>query len=60
MNPDQSPTSHREQTLPVEITPEEIGLCAYVIWEREGRPEGHDVDHWLEAEAQLREMRARG
>jgi Protein of unknown function (DUF2934) len=26
---------------------------AYAIWEREGRPDGKDLDHWLRAEAEL-------
>lgn len=30
---------------------EEVRLIAYEIWDQEGRPEGHDLDHWLQAEA---------
>lgn len=30
-----------------------IRARAYVIWEREGRPDGKDVDHWLRAEAEI-------
>lgn len=26
---------------------------AYAIWEREGRPDGKDPDHWLRAEAEI-------
>ncbi len=26
---------------------------AYYLWEREGRPEGRDQDHWLRAAAKL-------
>jgi hypothetical protein len=26
---------------------------AYYLWEREGRPHGHDQDHWLRAAAKL-------
>jgi hypothetical protein len=26
---------------------------AYSIWEREGRPQGRDTDHWLMASAEL-------
>jgi len=29
---------------------------AYEIWEREGRPEGREMDHWLRAEAEIAEM----
>ena len=28
---------------------------AYQIWEEEGRPEGREVDHWLQAESELHE-----
>ena len=34
-----------------ETTRENIALAAYSIWEQEGRPEGRDVGHWLQAEA---------
>ncbi|GAA3086813.1 hypothetical protein GCM10010520_36600 [Rhizobium viscosum] len=27
---------------------------AYAIWEKEGRPEGEDLRHWSDAEAELR------
>jgi hypothetical protein len=36
-----------------EPTPDEIALCAYFIWEHEGRPPGREAAHWLQAEAQL-------
>ena len=29
---------------------------AYEIWEREGRPEGRDMEHWLQAEAEISAM----
>ncbi len=35
-----------------EAAHEEIALSAYSIWDQEGRPEGRDVEHWLQAEAQ--------
>src|SRR5262249_24082295 len=31
----------------------EIAQLAYLIWEREGRPEGRSLDHWLMAEEKL-------
>ncbi len=34
-------------------TQEETALAAYAIWEREGRPHGRDVTHWIQAEQQL-------
>jgi hypothetical protein len=36
------------------ITHEQITQRAREIWEREGRPEGRDKEHWLQAEAELR------
>ncbi len=27
---------------------------AYEIWERAGRPEGKSIEHWLQAEAEIR------
>lgn len=27
-----------------------VRLCAYLIWERAGRPEGRDAEHWHQAE----------
>jgi hypothetical protein len=44
-----SPTSS-QQTPP---TNEEIAFCAYLLWEKEGRPHGRDHVHWLQAEEQL-------
>jgi len=34
-------------------THEEIAVCAQSIYEHEGRPQGREVQHWLQAEAQL-------
>ncbi len=36
---------------------DQIRQRAYQIWEESGRPEGHEMDHWLEAE---REVLGRG
>jgi len=32
-----------------------VELRAYLIWEREGRPEGQHVDHWLKAQREVAE-----
>lgn len=32
---------------------EEIRIRSYLIWEREGRPNGKDREHWLKAKAEL-------
>ena len=37
-----------------ETTRENIALAAYSIWEEEGRPEGRDVGHWVQAQVQFR------
>ena len=34
-------------------TDSEIAVCAFFIWEAEGRPEGRGREHWLQAEMQL-------
>jgi hypothetical protein len=34
-------------------TQHEIAVCAYCIWEQEGRPEGRTLNNWLQAELQL-------
>lgn len=38
-----------------EPTHDEIALCAMSIWEEEGRPQGRELEHWLLAEARLRQ-----
>jgi hypothetical protein len=41
------------------ITEETIRFRSYAIWQREGRPDGKDVEHWLRAIEELaREQRA--
>jgi len=30
-----------------------VELCAYHIWEREGRPQGREYEHWRMAEAEI-------
>ena len=32
---------------------EQLKRVAHAIWEREGRPEGADLDHWRRAEEEL-------
>ncbi len=32
---------------------DDVARRAYEIFEREGRPEGRDLEHWLMAEAEL-------
>ncbi|MBZ5571834.1 MAG: DUF2934 domain-containing protein [Acidobacteriia bacterium] len=50
----QDPT--RKQTASVGTDPsleEEIRRRAYALYEQRGREEGHDIDDWLHAEAEL-------
>jgi hypothetical protein len=39
------------------ITHEEITRRAHAIWEQCGRLEGHELEHWLRAEHELRRER---
>jgi hypothetical protein len=34
-------------------SPDAISRRAYELWEQEGRPEGNDMRHWLQAEKEL-------
>lgn len=36
---------------------DEIALCAFLLWEKEGRQPGRETTYWLQAEAQLRMTR---
>jgi Cu2+-exporting ATPase len=36
-----------------ELAREELAKKAYALYEKEGRPQGHDKQNWLEAEAQM-------
>jgi len=36
------------------VSDDEVALRAYRIWEATGRPERRALEHWLQAEAQLR------
>jgi hypothetical protein len=39
----------------LKITNDQIAARAYIIWEKQGRPHGHDVANWLLAESQLKQ-----
>ena len=39
--------------VPLGPSEEAIAVCAYLIWEQEGRPKGRDKEHWIQAEEQL-------
>ncbi len=36
---------------------DEISRRARAIWEERGRPDGRDLEHWLDAERQLRQAK---
>jgi len=36
-----------------EIPEETIRMRAYHIWEREGRPDGRELEHWIRAQIEL-------
>lgn len=36
------------------INHDEIARLAYLNWEKDGRPAGHDQKYWLEAEQQIK------
>ena len=38
-----------------EVTKDVIAKRAYIIWEQQGRPQGHDMANWLLAEKQLKQ-----
>jgi len=45
------------QTSDGSLSSDEIAARAYEIYEREGRSDGRDMDHWLRAETELRAER---
>ncbi len=46
-------------TSTVKIPPEKIAMRAYEKWMKRGRTHGHDLQDWVEAEAELRVEMAR-
>jgi hypothetical protein len=39
------------------VAPDAVSRRAYELWENEGRPEGCDMRHWLQAEQELAQGR---
>ncbi len=37
-----------------EPTHDEIALCAFLLWEKDGRQSGRETTYWLQAEAQVK------
>lgn len=46
--------SKRSSDSSGEVPREQVAVRAYYLWERSGRAHGRDLDHWLQAETQLR------
>ena len=49
--------SHTESSSSSTVAPDVISRRAYELWENEGRPEGCDMRHWLQAEQELGQSR---
>ena len=49
---DKDINKHMSETLS-RTSQDETAVCAYFIWEQEGKPVGRALDHWLQAELQL-------
>lgn len=45
--------SSTDLSASVNVSPDAISRRAYELWESEGRPEGCDQRHWLQAEQEL-------
>ena len=41
-------------TLNADVTEDEIRRHATMLWEQRGRPEGYDLEFWLQAERELK------
>jgi hypothetical protein len=46
----------RSIALPAEPAQERIAREAFLIWERQGRPHGLELEHWLQAEQLVRDV----
>jgi hypothetical protein len=51
-------TSHAHEELQIELE-EKIRNRAYELYEGRGRQDGHHIEDWLEAEAELNAQRSR-
>lgn len=51
--------SSTETSASSSVAPDAVSRRAYELWESEGRPEGCDMRHWLQAEQELGQSRGR-
>jgi hypothetical protein len=49
----QNPSSNTPTSSSSGASAESISRRAYELWEQEGRPDGNDLRHWLQAEHEL-------
>jgi hypothetical protein len=59
LNPNQpppKPDTSGQQAKWNELERDIVAVAAYYIWEKEGRPPGRDLDHWLRAEHNIRRL----
>jgi hypothetical protein len=58
LDPSPPPSQERTAAQPTRwnAPPDEVARAAYYIWEKEGRPSGRELDHWLRAETQVRKL----
>jgi hypothetical protein len=49
----QNPSSNTSTSSSSGASAESISRRAYELWEQEGRPDGNDLRHWLQAEQEL-------
>ena len=54
MKPNKISASNPTVRTTPSATNEQVAALAYAIWIDRGRPEGRDLEHWFEAERQLR------
>jgi hypothetical protein len=45
--------SSNQSSVSSQLSAETISRRAYEIWEQQGRPDGNDLQHWLQAEQEL-------
>jgi hypothetical protein len=55
-----TPATSQPMPPPLKIPHEKIAMRAYERWVKKGRPQGSQVQDWLEAEAELKSEVARG
>ena len=45
---------HHEMEPSTNITEDQVRQRAFELWEKRGRPKGHEVEFWLQAERELK------